>query len=208
MNMVLTIVIVFCPVQFAEGTELLWPTEVVNGPIPILNASHALGRPIGTMAEFLTGGASATYSSFAGAETFDPAALPTLLGVSEEVLSASDIISFDTYGIQFENSTWTFSSGGLTHIINVPGEALATGAIPDFAFCEFWGLECEDQGESIYFVLLDLGVLSGVSDDFSVEVRAVGGAYGRPEIEAIGLLSNGSVPVENTSLSRIKALYR
>ncbi|MBK8167839.1 MAG: hypothetical protein IPK64_17985 [bacterium] len=135
--------------------------------------------------------------------------MSTLLGVSENVLAGADVISFEYWGISFEASTWTFTSEGLTHVVDAPSGAIVTGSITEAAYMEFWGIAGEAvASDLVQFVLLDLGPLSGLAADLSVEVRAVGGAYGRPELDAIGLLRSGAVPVENRSLSHIKALYR
>jgi hypothetical protein len=195
-----------CP-DYAVGEEFRWPTEFTGSGLDLENG---LGRPDGYITE-IGPWVSVTYSTFADAQTFDPAALAELLGVSIEIVNASDFLAFEVWGTFFEYSTWTFSSGEFTHVVHAPGDALATGMITTAAYINFFDIDVQggDEIDDMWqFILLDLGPVSGFADDIEVQIVGVNGAYGTPDLDAFGIMSNGEVSSEKSTWSRVKGLYR
>jgi hypothetical protein len=197
------------PAEFAIGGEFLWPNTFGGDGIVPPDAGNALGRPDGTIVDYLTHGTSVTYSDFSIFEAFDSTALASLLGVSVNTIESADFIAFEVYGVFFEHSIWTFKSGNFVHEVIAPGEALATGMIPlDNFASHFLDIETQEIGEFMQFALFDLGSVSGFAADFEVQVQGMGLPNGSPELESLAVLGSGVVSSDTSTWSNLKALYR
>lgn len=193
----------------AWGGEFRWATDFSPGDHPPYLPENALGPPDGEIVQYLIMGFGVTYHSFTEVGAFDPAELAALLGVSLETLAAADFVAFEVSGPPFDNSTWTFSAGGLTHTIHAPDEALATGAMTSAAYLTYFDIPGNLDSTTMWpFILVDLEPVSAFAEDFEVWVEGGYGPYGDPDLDAMAIMSTEVVAVENATWSAVKALYR
>lgn len=193
----------------AWAAEFHWPTAFTDGAVPPIDASQVLGRPDGRVADFRGGSSAATYRDFTAIEEYEPISLAAALGVSLDFVLAADFIAFEAWGVSFELSTWTFSAGGVTHVVEAPGDALAFGTITSATYAAFFGLQAGiDPLDEWQFALLDTGPVDVLAADFAVEIRRGYGPYGSPDLDAIGVMTGGAVPAHGATWSSVRALFR
>ena len=193
----------------AAAGEFRWPTDYSPGSSPPYLPENVLGPPDGEIVEYLSSGMGVTYHSFTEVSAFDPAELADLLGVSVETLAAADFVAFEVWGPPFDNSTWTFSASGVTHTIQAPDEALATGAMTTDAYLEYFGIPGPPGGLDMWnFILVDLDPGFAFDGDFEVLIEGGMGPYGDPDLDAIAIMSSEVVAAEKSTWSAVKALYR
>jgi hypothetical protein len=179
-------------VSAANATiSIRWASTATPGPMAPLNLSSALGQPDNATSDFNGADASAKFSDFDSSVTYSRAALESLLDVPSSVFDAADFVAFDANGTQllpFENTTWTFRSGGQTEIFVVPGN-LPGGNIRKFDYAPFFGFPVPPGNRDFAFVLFNFSVVEPFASDFEVTVQSDGLVEGdTPNIDAMGVL--------------------
>jgi len=191
-----------------------WADTVSNSNISA--AADALGQPDGTLVGFFDGSGSttetATYTGFGSQSNYDAISLGSLLGVTDSVLGASDVVAFEYNGSNFstnlfETSTWIFDDGSnstqATYVFNTtPSDPhiSAVGTISNGLYADFFGFANPFGNTGNYaFILFDIDGQSTVdpfAPGFSITLNATGSdAIDSPDIDALGVLSASPVPV-------------
>nr|MEE4268758.1 hypothetical protein [Candidatus Krumholzibacteria bacterium] len=192
----------------AHAMEIHWPGAFEQGELPVLYAETVLGPPDGRVAEFAGTNSSATFFDFTGGVDLAPENLAALLGVDTGLVMLADVIAFEAWGTSFELSGWTFAGGPSALSLDMPDQALASSTLTTEAYTEFFGIAPDDGEGPWQFVLIDLGDWTCPLADLRVTVQRGYGPYGSPDLDAIGILVDGTVASEPTTWSGVKALFR
>ncbi len=192
----------------AQAVEVHWPSAFEQGTIPVLYAETLLGPPDGRVAEFTGSQCSLTVFDFTGGADLAPENLAALLGLDTGLVMQADVIAFEAWGTSFELSDWTFAGASSDLALAMPDQALATGTLTTEAYTEFFGIAPADGEGPWQFVLIDLGEWTCPLADLRVTVQRGYGPYGSPDLDAIGVLVDGTVASEPTSWSGVKVLFR
>lgn len=193
----LTCAVCFLMLQSSANATILirWADEVNLTSPAADNASGALGAPDGDSANFELDNAAATYSAFDTPDIYSKPAFASLLGITASVLNTAEFLAFEingNFGVPFETSTWTFSSGTDNEVIAVP-DAVISGGIDKAAYANFFGFPVAPGDVEYVFALFDLTEVDPTAPDFEVLVqRSVGGQGTTPNVDAMGVLPEPS----------------
>jgi hypothetical protein len=172
----------------SEVREIRWATVVQDGSIPFMNPENIVGYPDGQTPNAGEHG-SAVCSKFLECSHEAGGDLAALLGVSQQVLDASDLIAFErngTPGFGFEGSFWKFKADSKQENVSIPNAAHATGTVSISAYNTYFGTTSSGTGD-YPFILIDLHTVDPLAADFSVEVVAGAAVTQTPDVDAMGV---------------------
>jgi hypothetical protein len=223
MNKYLVFLLAVLLISITDSAHALtfdWASIVSDSTV--LDAASALGRPDANHANFyIPSGAlrTATYSGFGGGDSIDynSAALASLLGVSENVVSHADFFTVEFQGgsdTPYENAmTLTFTDGLNSLVLDNPdfespaylGPIIAHGSINNYAYANFFGFTNPypqyGNGNNWAYLLIDVNGYSPIdtaSNNFSLTMSAIGsGGPSDPDPDVFGRMNtvpNAPVP--------------